>query len=546
MGHPINSFSYLLDNWRVLRERYPYYAFFLFTPDHQGFYDLFLRRFEAWDELSGGGCMFFAVAPPPPSWNDRARERDYWRHYMANSHQEQGYDSDAVRQAARYFSVPAEYLPAIVLFQDLEQDNTLTIKLNGFTMEEADAFVHNLFQLLKHPSLRTDGYSWRLQSLVERLPLDRRVGSAWIDEYLQRHADSRRQRRAPVTVHGDRFGPHHFTYTVGSSTSIATTLESMLHEMERLGQRVEELQTEQREGFRQVNVRLEEISIVLKESIGRIDSFRKPFLVRWVDAESNSDAEAREEVLAELHSEFDDFLRHESSFLAERLYRPGRTSFPAELHSIELDLEEESRAVLGAAEILWQHLRKATLAYPIDYAVCGIGLWKALEIELNRAFVDALRVHNGLCQSGQPSVRQSVRPTAARITLKGMFLPDRIKDVCINPCDETHPDRLRSLELGPVGALLAASERNKLADIMKGLTIPLGPDDRDIPDFASKLASRVDEIRKHYRNGYAHIQRMERPAYETLRSMMLDSIPPHSPLFASVACKVRLLHSGLI
>jgi len=63
MAHPINNIDYLLRNWDSL-QRYPFFAFFLFTERDQSFAELFQRQFKNLDRWSGEACMFFAIAPP--------------------------------------------------------------------------------------------------------------------------------------------------------------------------------------------------------------------------------------------------------------------------------------------------------------------------------------------------------------------------------------------------------------------------------------------------------------------------------------------------
>jgi hypothetical protein len=123
---------------------------------------------------------------------------------------------------------------------------------------------------------------------------------------------------------------------------------------------------------------------------------------------------------------------------------------------------------------------------------------------------------------------------------------ENLKDVRINLYDELNPQRLRGIELGPAGALLAASDVNSLVQLIHALQFPLEVADATVHDFTRNLAGRVNEVRAVYRNGYAHLQRMDRHIYQDLRHLVLDRTVSHSPLFCTVACKQQMLQAGLI
>ncbi|MCZ7567032.1 MAG: hypothetical protein M5U01_00330 [Ardenticatenaceae bacterium] len=544
MGHPINSLDYVLTQWDNLKDRHPYYAFILFTDEHRDFFSLVQEQFIHWDQLSGEACMFFTIAPPPENWLAEANTRDYWRHYIANSENDTGYDVDAVKQAARYFDIPYEYLPAIVLFNDLKRYDTITIHLAGLSKADSSNLINNLFLFLNHPFPQRYRELWRLQSLIDRLPISRKYNSSWIDKYVRSQWTRSRSQRPSNQVMGESLIPHRFTYLVNAPQSVELTLSNLVQELRRLSDEVAELRNEQCENFREVNVRLERIEVVLRETITRIEEYRRPFVVRWMTADTETDFDEAEHQRSILHSEFDEFLEQQSRYLSERLFEELEPQLPDELSYIDDQLEPESKAKITTAEVLWKHLTTFPPSFMVDYAVCGVGLWTALEVEINRAFVDALRVRNALCQTGQPSVHQTVRPIA-KMFEDGRF-GNQIKPVRINYYDPQNLNKLRGIELGGSGPLMAASDVNSLSEIITDLHFPLEQNDTTIHEFMLKLAERVNEVRTVYRNSYAHIQQMDRATYEEFRSLMLNRTISHSPLFAIVECKQMLLRAGLI
>ncbi len=544
MGHPLNSINYLLNNWQTLEKRYPFYAFFLFTEEDEGFYSLFQNKFVEWDQISGEACMFFAIAPPPEAWSDVAKDRDYWRHFMANSVQNSGYDHDAVVQAARYFDIPAEYLPAIVLFTDLNHYDTLSLHLSDLTVENADSFIHNLFLFLNHPNPQRYPELWRLQLLIDRLPINTKRDKSWIDKFTKQLWSRKRGSRPNYNVRGEQVAANRLVYVVNSPQTIQRTLNNLQRELRRLTEEVTDLRSEQREAFREVNTQLEGIRVVLQETVTRIENFRQPFIARWVAADDlSSSPEALLESKEKLHAEFDEFLDQQSKFLAERLYEIAPANLPPSLRPFADLLEPSSHTEIVTAELLWEHLSKANIAFPIDYSVCGIGLWKALEIEINRTFVDALRTWNGVCNPGTPSIEQTPLKRRGKVTEPGLFAGKRVDDIILY---NRKWDHLGTLMFGAVVGLLANSADNSLSDILS--TSPLTVESTDSLDheFLTNLSEQIDHVVKTYRNGHSHIQVMKRATCEEFRNFYLDHSVPHSPLFATLMCKRAFLNNRLI
>jgi hypothetical protein len=542
MAHPVNSIEYILTQWPQLERRFPYYAFFLFTEADQEFAQFFQNHFEDLDHWSGDGCMFFAIAPPPPDWSQHAIGRDYWRYFLANSATQVGYDTDAVKQAARYFNVPDEHLPALVIFKDIHFADTITIRLGGLNVEQMPDFFRNLFLTFNLMGRRQDVYLWRLRELIDALPHDRWVTTEQFAPIAQAYTGPRRpgpNDRLEFARLG--FAPHQIAYRTEFPQPIESILRSFQQELTRLSDEVRQLREEQREGFRQVNVNLERLQVVLEETLGRIQEFRRPFINRWVEVD---DQEAPPEIIREqkeqLHAEFDEFLERESHYLAERLLQTTH-ALPDSMQYTSNLLEDESRIELMTSEALWQNLASLNTHLPIDYSVCGIGLWKALEVEVNRTFVDALRVWHHICQPGIFSIRQQVQ-TSGELAEYGLFGTSRGR-VPINRCIAGN---LSGVELGKVGGLLANSAQNGLARVLDGLYFPTANQSVSRDEFLGNLAVTVSRVAKVYRNSYAHIRPMEHQVCNEFRDFLLTDIQPFSPLFTTLRCKETLLQACLI
>lgn len=414
MGHPVNGIEYVLSNWERLRGQFPHYVFFLFTEEQRPFAEFFREHFFELDQISGSGCMFFAIAPPPPGWEDVARQREYWQHYLADPQANIGYDQDAVYQAARYFGVPREHLPAAVIFQEIHHEDALIVRLGDMQSEEWPGFFVNLFKIFNLVSQRElqDLYLRGLKKLINHLPAQRQTRE-WLTGFARASISPRSpqfERRQGTSYYMRQALPQRMAASrIEYPEQIHDVLTGLLAEMGRLSSEMAAMRAEQREGFREVNLRLERIQVVLEETVQRIEAFRGPFVVQWVALEDTMGSP--DELAAakqELHARFDNFLLQQSHYLAQRLdMTPVR--LPPALQPLDNLLEPESRSNLLSAELLWENLGSAQLPW-LDYSVCGIGLWKALEIELNRTFVDALRVSNRICNPGTFSLNQPYTP----------------------------------------------------------------------------------------------------------------------------------------
>ncbi|MEL6676432.1 MAG: hypothetical protein AAFR61_29760, partial [Bacteroidota bacterium] len=339
-------------------------------------------------------------------------------------------------------------------------------------------------------------------------------------------------------IRGIELGKNERAYHVNSPNTIHETLDRLVHEMDRLRQEVHDLRSEQREGFERIDSRLEKIEVILRDSVTRIKDFRQSFLVNLMNA---GDDEG-ENGLIDLHATFDQTLRNENQVLVERISEAFESAFPSELNNLETYFEPESIAILRSSEILWNYLQTHTPPYDVDYAVCGIGLWTAMEVELNRAFVDALRVWNRICSNGSPSTKQSVQQMARTTEASSFRNP-----VKINPYEtQGNPTKLKGLTLGSIYGLLRVSDRNSFQNIFPNLNFPIGSNDPDNFAFAEKLSHEVQMVTNTYRNAYAHIQKMEKSIYEDFRSYMLDDSKPHNPLFSTVRCKIELENNRFI
>jgi hypothetical protein len=198
---------------------------------------------------------------------------------------------------------------------------------------------------------------------------------------------------------------------------------------------------------------------------------------------------------------------------------------------------------LKTAELLWQHFQQVRIPFDIDYSVCGIGLWKALEVEVNRTFIDALRVRNKLCSPGQPSVKQRTSISGHVAELGRFGRKSGTRSVQIN---DTRRGKLQGITLGPVAALMANSRDNSLKHLLKSVPLPLSGSDRTPHSLLKNISKQIRRVADDYRNQHAHMQPMDYSTYEDFRSFIFDARRPHSPLLMTLHCKEEFQKAELI
>lgn len=493
--------------------------------------------------------MFFTIAPPSEGWLEDALNRDYWKHYVANSDGQIGYDKDAVFQAARYFDIPKEHLPAMVIFQDINRDDAVTVRLGNMNQDQWGGFFDNLFDVFKlvHKKNLQDLMSRGLKNLIDHLPWQR-MPQDWLLDFAKLFVSPRlpqfERKDNHLLFKGRGFNRRRAAYRIEYPDKIEHVLRSMQEDISRVSNELNALRDEQREGFRQVNVRLEEIQVVLRETIQRVEEFREPFVEKWIALESaDISPEELMEARQNLNEQFDNFLIEQNSHLAKRLDF-DRASLPQPIEGLEGLLEPSSRSSLLSAELLWSELEHAEVPW-IDYSVCGIGLWKALEIELNRTFVDALRVYHHLCGAGVFSVDQFV-VVSGELKENAQVRSGKVQINKSRRDDASGKNKLLSIELGGVAGLLEKSSENTLAYVTPKTSLLIPGIDNNAHEYLGNIGKKVSVVANNYRNSHAHIRPMSLAKYQEFRTFMLDASDAHNPLLATLSCKQAFLRSGLI
>lgn len=565
MGHPINSIRYLLDEWEYLKQRYPFYAFILYQSQHQPFARFFTGHFNDLDEWSDGGTMFFAIAPPPVDWATRAEGRDYWKHYLATAGGEIIQNDDLVKEAAQQFDLTPDQLPAIVVFRDINDNDTIQVRLAGLKETELANYFFNLFGLFNRHSSRYMPLS-AMREKVDSMPLTRRVriqerptGKQISEEGIRVEDANVLYDMAPlmtspssaelrtdeigVSRRRKRVRSNHRAFHLEGPLSMQSLLRELEQKVESVQRQLEQLSREQREGFVGVNIKLDEVLSLIRDTSSRIDTFRQEFIQKYVGVNSEPGMTAVKALAAraELYSQFDEFLEQQALELREALEaKTENTIFPEVLEPFRSLLEQSSVQEVKTAELLWRYLADCGENAAVDYAVSALGLWKTLETELNRTFIDALRVYHNLTTPGVSSVSQQVHQRQ-KIKELGLF-SEKQRAVDINQVRNGH---FKGLEFGSIIGLLMNHQGNSISKILA--RIPAPPEESAIRSkHITQAAELVHIIADKYRNSYAHMHSMARSQCSEFRTILYDDHRVENPLFLTLHYKEVLLRSRAI
>lgn len=155
MGMPVNSFTvmqFLLHRHFLFPQRdqfdpkaaealrrYNLLALILHSPKrHPEFNQRLQRDFEIYDRTTGGNLLFLAVVEPSQDWLRKAARRDHFRVFTGKPlEQIKCPDPDAALCAlARAFSVSVTQLPAVVVMNPKDPDETVVLQTSALEIEQ--------------------------------------------------------------------------------------------------------------------------------------------------------------------------------------------------------------------------------------------------------------------------------------------------------------------------------------------------------------------------------------------------------------------------
>ncbi|MBM4339789.1 MAG: hypothetical protein FJ110_09615 [Deltaproteobacteria bacterium] len=191
-------------------------------------------------------------------------------------------------------------------------------------------------------------------------------------------------------------------------------------------------------------------------------------------------------------------------------------------------LDGESRSFLEPIDFIHDMVSSKSTSF--DYAVCAIGLWKALELELNITFIGWLRKRLGISEEYQTIGKGSKKPAKEVMIYSG---PGKGLggDYYVNINEtETH-NHLRSVMLNPISYILQYAEKNQLAELLNNGLRPYKDDivGHKDGDRWCGLPNDIRKVTRDYRNSHAHTKKMTRKIFEEFREYMFGADDPLKP-----------------
>lgn len=236
-----------------------------------------------------------------------------------------------------------------------------------------------------------------------------------------------------------------------------------------------------------------------------------------------------EEEARRLIQNFETSLLVESSRLSGRV---GAPITPLIVNHFDI-MDDETRRFLISAETIANFASKR-LPEVFDFSLCGCGLWKAVERELNSSLMWYLRRVKNIAGNDRKPIAE--KPHADANYEAGS------KTVNINERERGSPE-FEGIMLGDIKYLLRSAHDNNIADEIK----PALENDRELYDFilsSSKngLAYLIGQV-ANIRNGHAHIKPMKEQMYQDLHSLILS--PENMPR-DSLLGKILLIKYAMV
>jgi hypothetical protein len=457
-------------------------------------------------------CNFFFVEPMMGySLRETIRRNAERYHVLSNGDDCPWYDDREINSFVRYFSIPTEHVPCLLVIKNIKYSDILYVDLRMSIEERVSSqFLGNLSLLFSRDNIR-DWTCFHLRSLIDSVPFSQEPSIQ--DKLIVLLSRGTRN-------YSRGLDSNNITYHINLPQSVEETFRKIATNTQHL---------DIPEGkFKDT---LRKTDTVIAERRSRLTDE----LLQLFEAEDFSP-----EQIAEQHQRirkvFDDALLEQSQRLVNDFFR---REWPEQVLPVSIAeytdlLEPASRQVLNTAESLWNNLRDVQIPTSFDFSVCAIGLWKALEIEVNRTFVDALRVKYQLCSPGAPSIHQ----THPNQILVSMSVKGTERKVDIS---ELRDNQLANIELGKVSGLVKGADKNDLKALIDSLKAP------QVPLLVHKdLGTAIKKVATKYRNPHAHMRPMERDICNDFRGFILNNSDQTNPLLATLMYKREFQKQGLI
>jgi hypothetical protein len=214
------------------------------------------------------------------------------------------------------------------------------------------------------------------------------------------------------------------------------------------------------------------------------------------------------EQIRELLENFETTLLEESGRLSHLIDK----EIPSIIKAFESVMDDETKTFLISAETVARFARKH-LSDDFDFSLCGCGLWKAVERELNSSLIWNLRLAKGIAgKDRKPIVGRSRAGVNYEAGSQTVNIDKR----------ERGSTEFEGITLGNIKYLLRSAHDNNIAEELK----PVLESEPELLRFALEpseggLAHLIGQV-TNIRNGHAHIKAMKEKSYQDLRSLVIE------------------------
>lgn len=473
MGFPIRRLSDILYKNLDSNLQPDFYCFVLYNEEHTKFRNFILDKFNDLHNMSRG--VVFFILDRPESWLKR-EDIPYYRQTMGDAYQPALNDKE-VEIVCEHFGVHPKKLPAVIAFPNLDSNSCNIFSLKD--IENENELMH-FFATLFTDERRND----RLERRQQRIP---KRGLAVLMERSKKVRRNFRNISTLISYFEDK----------DNATDV---LKKMAREME-------ELRHEVREGFSKVLTKLEEIH----QDLTPLKENAKNTLRQL---ESLPDNLLKEKDIEEYREKIDGNLLNYSNEIAENYVVDNYVSISN--YEFLAEFEENSVSMIRSCLIVENILRDQDVA-GFDYSLCSVGLWKALEIELNIILIDTIRYIMSIVES-IPSEGYSQK--RGRIPVfAGYSYFRKKKDKYFVDINKKNRTVLRNFMFGDLIRLAENFDKNELQTFME-----LVKEELDFAletkDYMGEFTEKLRTVVYEYRNRCSHTSVMNHNEYLELKELV--------------------------